>query len=204
MRRQDRGPVGRHTLGSLPEAQEPVNPATLPTLPTIPPANNVTDGAEPLYTIYRPAWYAARERASAAGAYAVRLLDIVETGWLAVRELQSWIETEAVRAREPGAYGHLLAFVDVDLVDVFRELAGSAADLVPGWDGWASEADPDGLLADVGMFVRYVALLNLAVRQATVPAPFTELVESVAERLRGWGDEVSALVAACAEEWKLT
>lgn len=196
--------MGRHTLGSLPEAQEPVHPATLPTLPTIPPANDVTEGAEPLYTIYRPAWYAARERAPAAGPCAVRLLDVVETGWLAVRELQSWIETEAVRAQAAGAYGHLLAFVDVDLVDVFRDLAGGAAELVPGWDAWASEADPDGLLADVGTFVRYVALLNLAVRAATVPSPFAHLVESVAERLRGWGEEASALVAACAEEWKLT
>lgn len=204
MRRRDRGPVGRHTLGSLPEAQEPVDPAMLPTLPAIPPADDATEGAEPLFTIYRPTWYAARERAPAAGPYAVRLLDIVERGWLAVRELQSWIETEAVRARELGTYGHLLAFVDVDLVDVFRELAGGAADLVPGWDAWASEADPDGLLADVATFVRYVAVLSLAVRVAPVPAPFAELVESAAVRLRGWGEEASALVAACAEEWKLT
>jgi hypothetical protein len=204
MGRQDRGPVGRHTLGSLPEGQEPVDPATLPTLPTLPPVDNVTEGAEPLYTIYGASWYAARARAPAAGRNAVRLLDIVEAGWLAVRELQCWIETDVVRAREPGAYGHLLVFVDVDLVDVFRELAGSAAELVPGWDGWASEADPDGLLADLGTFVRYVALLNLAVRAATVPAPFVQLVESVAERLRGWEEEASALVAACADEWKLT
>lgn len=191
-------------MGSAPEAQEPVDPTTLPTLPAIPPVDDPTEGAEPLYTIYGTAWYAARARAPAIGRNAVRLLDIVETGWLAVRELQSWIETEAVRAQEPGAYGHLLAFVDVDLVDVFRELAVSAADLVPGWDAWASEADPDGLLADVGTFVRYVAVLSLAVRAAPVPAPFAELVKSVADRLRGWGEEASALVAACAEEWELT
>lgn len=159
---------------------------------------------EPLYTIYGSAWHAARVRAPGHGDYAIRLLDAVEAGWRPLRDLQSWIEAEAARADEPDAYGHLLAFVASDVVDVFRELANGAAELVPGWEAWASEADPDGLLADVATFVRYVAVLNLAVRAAPVPAPFTARVESAAARLRGWDEEVSALIAACAGEWELT
>lgn len=86
-----------------------------------------------------------------------------------------------------------MSFVDGDLVDVFREAAGGAADLVPGWPGWTTEADPDGLIGDVDTFVRYLALLHLAVQAAPVPEPFAVLVASVAERFTGWGEEVSAL-----------
>lgn len=201
-RNTDRTAPGRHTLGNLPESQEPVDPATVPPVPALPPPDDLTDGAEPLYTIYVKGWYAARERARAAEGPQRRLLldllDVVESGWLAVRDLQHWFEVESnhARAREKDAYGHLLTFVAGDLVDVYRDLGGGVADLVPGWDGWEREADPDGVLGDVDTFERYLTLLNLAARGAEVPERFATLVASVAERLSGLGAGVTALVAA--------
>jgi hypothetical protein len=198
-RGRERGVAGRHTLGRFPESQEPLAPATLPALPAIPPLDNLTDGAEPSCTIYGPAWYAARERALSAEAgtrrLLVDLLDVVETGWWAVRDLQHWFDGNRARAVQKDAYGHLLAFVAGDLVDVYRDMAGGVADLVPGWEGWEREADPDGVLGDVDTFERYLALLNLAAQAAEAPEPFAVLVASAAQRVAGLGADVSALVA---------
>jgi hypothetical protein len=190
----------RHTLGSMPEAQEPLHPAIMPVKPALAPLHNLTDGAEPVHTIYGAGWYAARQRAHAAtangAAELVRLLDLVESGWHVLRDLQHWYESNVPRADAGDAYAQLLAFVDGDLVDVFREVAGGAAALVPGWTGWAVEADPDAVVGDVETFVRYLALVDLAVQAAPVPEPFAAQVASVAQRFTGWGTEVSALVVA--------
>ena len=198
--RPSRASAGRHTLGSPPESQEPLDPAVVPSLPPLSPLHNLTDGAEPVHTIYGAGWYAARQRAHAAtgsgAAELVRLLDRVESGWHVLRDLQHWYESNVPRADAGDAYAQLLAFVDGDLVDVFRELAGGAAALVPGWSGWAVEADPDAVVGDVETFVRYLTLVHLAVQAAPVPEPFAALVASVAHRFTGWGAEVSALVVA--------
>lgn len=197
-------PAGRHTLGSLPEFQEPVDPTLAPALPAIPPLGDLADGSEPLYTIYRAGWYAARERAQAAEGeqrqMLVRLLDAVETGWLAVRDLQHWYDANYKRARLTDGYGHLLGFISGDLVDVYREVAGGVADLVPGWDGWEREADPDGVLGDVDTFARYMAVLNLAAQSVAAPEPFAAMVASVSERVSGLQREVSAIVTELCEE----
>ena len=201
MRGRERGSSisGRHTLGSPPESQEPLEPTPVLALPSIPPPDNLTDGAEPAYTIYSAAWYAARERAQAAEGEQQRLLmgllDAVETGWWAMRDLQHWYDANHKRARQTDGYGHLLAFISGDLVDVYRELSGGVADLVPGWDGWEREADPDGVLGDVDTFARYMAVLNLAALSVAAPEPFAVLVASVAERVAGLPPEVSAIVA---------
>jgi hypothetical protein len=191
---------GRHTLGSPPEAAEPLDQAEVPKLPELSPPDDLTDGAEPIHTIYGPPWYAARQRAHAgagtAARHLVRLLDVIESGWHALRDLQHWYECRVPPADTSDTYGHLLRFVGADLVDVFRVVAVSAAELVPGWPGWAAEADPDGLLGEVDTFVRYLALLHWAVQAAPVPEPFAMLVVSVADRFTGWDSEVLALVTA--------
>jgi hypothetical protein len=179
-----RAVTGRHTLGSPPESVEPSDRASVPALPPImPAAEDLTDGAEPLHTIYVATWYAARERASDVGRVLVDLMERVEAAWPAVRELQHWFEANHARSRERDAYGHLLAFIGADLVDMFREVAGGVTDLVPGGNRWETDADPDDVAGDVDTFVRYLALLHLAVQKAPVPEPFALLVSSVAERL---------------------
>jgi hypothetical protein len=191
--------AGRHTLGSPLESVEPIDRPSVPALPAIMPAiEDLTDGGEPFHTIYVATWHAARERAPAAGRVLVDLMDRVEAAWPAVRDLQRWFEANQTRARERDAYGHLLAFIGADVVDMFREVAGGVTDLVPGGDRWEAEADPDDVAGDVDTFVRYLALLHYAAGTAPVPEPFAVLVSSVAERLRGWSDEVVPLVTACA------
>jgi len=194
-----RAAVGRHTLGSPMETQEPVDPVHRPTLPAVPPSDS---GAEPLHSIYRPAWSEARTRADAADPDArrllLRMLDLVEQGWQGVRDLQRWYEDNDARAHASDEYAHLLAFVDGDVVDVFRGIAVDCAELVPDWKSWEAEADPDGVLGEIDVFVRYVALLRLAVQAESVPDEFGVLVASVSERLRAWGDELTAVVTAWA------
>jgi hypothetical protein len=123
------------------------------------------------------------------------LLDLCETAWHALRDLQHWTESNDARANEADAYGCLLTFIDADLVDVFRDFAMGVAELVPGWEGWETEADPEGVAADVDTFMRYLTILHHAAQTGPVPEQFAVLVVSVAERLSGWGKEVAALVA---------
>src|SRR5687767_6150510 len=170
-RNADRAVTGRHTLGSLPDSPE--GPATVPPLPDLPPLEDLTDGAEPVRTIYVPTWYEARRRLPYASAQTrgalSDLLDLFETAWHAVRDLQHWAEANDARSNEADAYGCLLSFVDADLVDVFRDLAGGVADLVPGWEGWELEADPEGVAAETDTFMRYLTLLHHAAQAAPVP-----------------------------------
>lgn len=202
--RREFPPAGRHTLGSQPESQEPVDPTFAAALPVLPPLDNLTDGSDPLYTIHSAAWYAARERAHAAEAgqrrMLVGMLDAVETGWWAVRDMQHWYDAHYKRARRTDGYAHLLGFISGDLVDVYRDLAVGVADLVPGWDGWEREADPDGVLGDVDTFARYMAVLNLAAQSVAAPEPFAVLVAYVSERVSGLQREVSAIVTELCKE----
>jgi hypothetical protein len=122
------------------------------------------------------------------------LLARVESGWHALRDLQHWAEANRLHENEADTYGHLLAFIDADLVDVFREVAGGVAELVPGSPGYEDKVDPEGIIAEAETFARYLTLLRLAVQAAQVPASFAVLTASAAERLAGWGDEVAALV----------
>jgi hypothetical protein len=197
-REPPRAVTRRHTLGSPPESQEPIDPTVLPVLPTLPPVDSLAAGAEPLRTIYGPAWYASLERAhgmepSERGPL-LDLLFRVESGWHALRDLQRWAEAERFHENDANAYVHLLAFVDGDLVDVFREVAGGAVELVPGLTD-EDDPDPEGVIADTETFARYLTLIRLAVQVAKVPGPFAVLVTSAAERLAGWAEDVAALVA---------
>ena len=114
--------------------------------------------------------------------------------------IQHWYDANYRRARQTDGYGHLLGFISGDLVDVYRDFAMGVADLVPGWDGWEREADPDGVLGDVDTFARYMAVLNLAAQSVAAPEPFAVLVASVSERVSGLHREVSAIVTELCKE----
>jgi hypothetical protein len=201
-RRESQRPLpGRHTLGSLPETQEPADPAPVLNLP---PPGRLPDDGEPLSTIYGAQWQAARQRVEDMDPMTRRLLgrmmELVEQGWTAALELHRWYENDPARALETDDYGHLLEFVDADAIDLFRTIAVGVAELVPGKTGWEAEADPEGVEGEIDEFRRYMTVLRLAVQANGVPDAFRAVVLSVAERLAGWGDELAAVVAAWGTE----
>lgn len=151
------------------------------------------DAGEPEFTIYIPAWNAARNRLTSVPTADTRALlasalDQVESGWPAVRGLQLWVQQNRERAGGADDYGCLLTYVEAELREAFRSVAHTLADLVSDWPGWerASVDDVDGWLS---AFVRYVTVLVLASETASVPAGFRELVRQVAPyRLGGAWD----------------
>ena len=84
-------------------------------------------------------------------------------GWNAgVRELQMIYERNAHLEARGGALSDVLAFIDADVVDLYRIIAYDAADLVPGWGGWEESADPGDMDGDASEFARYLGVLRLA------------------------------------------
>lgn len=192
-----RSVAGRHVLGSSPETLEPVDPASLPSLS----ASEGQSTAEPERTIYMDWWADARGRVGR-GAPVLRpllnaALDHVESGWLHIRELQRWHDDNRERAHAGrDDYALLLSFIDGDLVDLFRVIAGEVADLVPGYPEYEATADPGSVDGDIDTFRRYFALFTLAVEQAPDAEPLREIARAAAHGLAGWCTEMDALVAA--------
>lgn len=194
----DRNSVaGRHVLGSIPESLEPVNPASLPSLW----ASEEPGVGEPERTIHHDWWRDARRRAQLTDPTLRPLLnaalDHVEAGWLHMREVQRWHEENRERAHgRHDDYALVLHFIDGDLVDLFREIAAEVADLVPGYPGYETTADPGSLDGDIDTFRRYFALFTLAVEQAPGAEPLRGIARAAAAGLTGWCTELDAFVAA--------
>ncbi|HEX6372026.1 MAG TPA: hypothetical protein VF006_24085 [Longimicrobium sp.] len=162
--------------------------------------------SEPRATLYSQKWREARGRVHAIEPAArplfISILDHMEHGWHAFRPLREWYERNSEHAGTAhGDYLHLLDFVDGELSDVFLLIGVGVADLVPGWDGWAAEADPADLDGWTELFSRYLAVFRLACVGGDVPEPFRALGVSVVEVLESsrWTDELSALLAAVGE-----
>jgi hypothetical protein len=106
------------------------------------------DGPEPDFTIYRTeGWASARARLEQGDEVAQdcatllrKVMDHVETGWYIVRELVLVAEQ---RPYESGDYGYLLRFIEAELGDAFRSVAGSLAHVVAGWPGWGRATTDD-------------------------------------------------------------
>jgi hypothetical protein len=81
-------------------------------------------------------------------------------------------------------------------VDLFREVAGGVAALVPGYAGWASEADPDEVDGDLDTFRRYFTVLRYAAEAMPAPVELRDAVRAAALGLAGWCTELAVLVAA--------
>ncbi|HEX6369902.1 MAG TPA: hypothetical protein VF006_13365 [Longimicrobium sp.] len=114
----------------------------------------------------------------------VAAMDHIETGWrVAVRELQRWVEANREHERGRSDYAHLLSYVDGELRDAFRRVAGTLADVALSWPGW-ERASVDDVADQVDTFVRNLAVLRLASAPgAAVPEPFRALVHRAAETL---------------------
>lgn len=190
---------GRHTLGSSPESQEPIERVVLPPLPP------ESDGSRvDLEAISGTWWRDARDRVprldEASRALFLAILDHVEAGWVHVAPLQAWYEAHRDHARESSDdYAQLLNFIRDDLVDVFRELASEVAALVPGYAGWEAEADPAEVEGDLDTFRRYFTVLRYAVEAMDTPAGSRDVVRAAAQGLAGWCTELAVLVTTVEE-----
>lgn len=159
---------------------------------------------EPKATLYTPKWNEAQQRAQHIDAATrdvfVTLLDHIERGWQVLRPLQLWFEQHQAEASASDDYAHLLTFSEGSVTDVFLQVSGGVADLVPGRPGWREEADP----ADVGgwaeAFCQDLSVLRMACMCATVPEPFRDLTLSATGALAGgWCRLLSALLGAVGE-----
>jgi hypothetical protein len=127
------------------------------------------------------------------------LLTHVDAGWKHVRRLQLACEQLAPEGSEKSALHHTLAFIDADVVDVFRELAFDAAALVPGWEGWDNAADPGDMDGDAGAFTRYLEILRVAAASGELPPELRVVITGVAAELEDWDIGLTRLLRSIDE-----
>jgi hypothetical protein len=155
---------------------------------------------EPEHTIYVDRWRAALARLRALDGEQKRLftdlLAHVDAGWEQVRQLQLALERHTPSSAENATMREILAFIDGDIVDTFREMAFDAAALVPGWKGWADAADLGDMDGDASLFMRYLNVLRLAATSVEFPARMTEVITRVWTGLEGWDTEFARLLRA--------
>jgi hypothetical protein len=159
---------------------------------------------EPKATLYTPKWNDARERAQTVDAATrdvfATLLDHIEQGWQVLRPLQLWFEQHSAEADAGDDYAHLLTFSEGSVTDVFLQVSGGVADLVPGRPGWVEEADPADVDGWVDAFCQNLAVLRIASAGAAVPEPFRDLTQSAVRVVEGgWCRLLSALLGAVGE-----
>jgi hypothetical protein len=159
---------------------------------------------EPKATLYTPKWDDARQRAvevePATREVVVRLLDHIEQGWQFLRPLQLWFEQHPAEANANDDYAHLLTFSEGSVTDVFLQVSGGVADLVPGRPGWVEEADPADVDGWAETFCHNLAVLRIACAGAAVPEPFRNLTLSAVGTLEGWWCRLlSSLLGAVGE-----
>lgn len=146
--------------------------------------------SEPRHTIYVDRWRKALARVRLLEGEQRRLfaelLAHVDTGWRHVRQLQLEVERLATPSAKHVQIGDVLTFIDVDVVDLYREIAFDAADLVPGWDGWAQAADPGNMDGDATLFMRYMSMLRLAAASDELPRQLRDVSTEVWAELQGW------------------
>ncbi len=195
------GSGGRHTLGSSPESQERVDRVPVPPLPA---ATADAGRAEPVHTLHMASWKDARDRARRLHPdirpLFADVLDHVEAGWAHLAPLQAWYEAHRDDPRDaPGDHAHLRDFIGDDVVDLFREIAGGVAALVPGAAHWEEEADPVEVDGDLDAFRRYFMVLRYAVEGMPAPAEVRDTVRTASQGLAGWSTELAVLVTAIEE-----
>lgn len=159
-----------------------------------------TRANEPKHTIYVDRWREALARlrglnGEKQGLF-TELLAHVDAGWKQVRRLQLAVESFAPERAQGPAARDVLAFVDGDVVDTFREMAFDAAGLVPGREGWDASADLGDMDGDASVFMRYLSVLRLAGASAEFPETMHDVTAQVWDGLEGWDAEFTRLLRA--------
>jgi hypothetical protein len=153
---------------------------------------------EPRATLYTEAWAGAVLRVTqlpprdrqAFG----RLLALVEAAWEHLRPAQVFVERHTP---DPGApWSVLVQFLDAEVIDLFRGLAFSLTEYIPGPPCWDDDSDPTNLDADAGLFGRYMEVLYMAADRPDVPGDFRHLVCSCRNGLARYVEEFTSSIAA--------
>ena len=160
---------------------------------------------EPSHTIIHQKWRAARARAEGLpldqrGPF-VALLDSVESAWRHVRILQHLHDRLSPTA--DGALASLLEFIDMNICDVFRDIADRLVVFVPDVSGGLiGEPDFDNTNAEAGHFGMLVAVLRSATFDPEIPADVAAAVRHPTDALQTWYAELepSLELAAAAVE----
>jgi hypothetical protein len=134
---------------------------------------------EPAATIFTSAWAHAVQRVNQLPSGEPRrgfgmLLRLMETGWHHLRPAQHYVERHPPDPAAPCCV--LVQFLDSEVIDLYRGLAFSITEYVPGATGWDDDADPTSLDADAGLFGRYLEVLYMAADRPDVPEEFRKLV----------------------------
>ena len=141
---------------------------------------------EPRYTIFGEAWNDARRRAAAYPATYGRMLDHLEAGWGCFSELQDVCDT-APRA-SPDAVKALLYVAELEVVDLFRWLAGECVTLVPGAPpeeaAWMEEVESES-----ETLLWYLLVTEMAVHHSAMPESVRVPISTLAHRLIPWTRE---------------
>jgi hypothetical protein len=142
---------------------------------------------EPARTIYHDWWTETRERVRRGRrkerALLEPLIESIEDGWRHVRLLELLYEENQQRARGRDPLGRLLAYIDIDVVDVYRGFVYDLAKLVRCVE---AEVTTDCIDSEAFGFDRHVALLHLAAESAALPVDLRERVHAATRPLLEW------------------
>lgn len=147
--------------------------------------------SEPTRTIYTEEWVLARSEVERL----IRLgqtqpfsaaMDLLEEGWENVRALESWSEERELAPDLRDAEDAVRWYVEVEVVDLFRWIAGETLQCIPRPDRALITASVEDLESEVEALRRNVRVLLLAVQAESVPAQLRTLAEEHASPLVDW------------------
>lgn len=114
------------------------------------------------------------------------LLDHVERARPAVEELGKAVEAYGEAQFAAPGVDRVLTFVRDDVIDAFRCVELSVADLVPGLPDWREAADPWEADGDASMFDRYLQMLAHAAADQALPRDLRQVATRAGNDLGDW------------------
>ena len=114
------------------------------------------------------------------------LLDHVERARPAVEELGTAVEAYGEAQFAAPGLERVLTFVRDDVIDAFRCVELSVADLVPGLPDWREAADPWEADGDASMFDRYLRMLVHAAADQALPRDLRHAATRAGSDLGDW------------------
>jgi len=147
--------------------------------------------SEPVRTIYTEEWVLARtevERLLGLGSIQPfgRAMDQLEAGWENIRDLESWSEERELAPDMHDAEDAVRWYVEVEVVDLFRWIAGETLQCIPRSNRTLVSASIEDLESEVEAFRRNLRMLLLAVQAESVPVQLRTLAEKHAAPLVEW------------------